>query len=370
MKLTIAEKVLKLRELEGFRPKEVKMGWDWDSNFEAVRDYAKREGKLPSRKSKDIKVKRLGMWCQRQRSLRRKGQLSKERQKKLEIISIWYWEDGRWDSNFEAVRDYAKREGKLPFNESKDFEVRKLGYWCSKQRRLRRVGKLSKERRKKLETIKVWYWDVDNEGKWDFNFEAAGDYAEKEGKLPSSSSKDVEIRKLGEWCDKQRRLRRVGKLSQERQKKLETISIWDWGEDYNDSWDSNFEAVRDYAEKEGKLPPQRSKNIEVKKLGTWCNYQRNLRRRGKLSEERQKKLETISIWWWDEDFDGKWDSNFKQTRDYVKKEGKLPSIYSRDIEVSRLGQWCNSQRIFRRAGKLSKERQEKLMSIKGWYWDK
>ena len=159
MRLSIAEKAIRLRELEHYRPSE-SLGEKWDSNFEAVRDLAEKEGKLPSLHAKDIEIKRLGGWCGHQRLLNREGRLSKERQKKLETISIWYWDVGEmWDSNFEAVRDLAEKEGKLPSPASKDIEVKRLGKWCGHQRLLNREGKLSKERQKKLETISIWWWD-------------------------------------------------------------------------------------------------------------------------------------------------------------------------------------------------------------------
>jgi hypothetical protein len=146
-------------------------------------------------------------------------------------------------------------------------------------------------------------------------------------------------------------------LSEEKQKQLESIKGWKW-DVYDEMWQENFEQLKEHVEKHGKIPPKNSG-----KLGGWCNDQRISKNRNKLSEERQKQLESLGIWKWDV-YDERWQENFEQLVKYVDKHGKIPAQKS-----GKLGNWCNNQRANFKKGELSEERQKQLEFLGVWKWN-
>jgi hypothetical protein len=49
----------------------------------------------------------------------------------------------------------------------------------------------------------------------------------------------------------------------------------------------------------GRLPSKRSNNMIEKRLGIWCNTQRQNKRENILNENRIIKLEMIQNWYWE-----------------------------------------------------------------------
>ena len=347
--------------------------WDkeeiWNETLERVKDYLKKNGIMPSKKNKDAEVDKLGQWCAMQRLFRRYGKLSEERQKKLESISIWNWGyEDKWNDYFNQVKDYVNENSELPSSGHEGAKVQVLGKWCCAQRSRKREGNLSKGRQKKLVSIKGWWWEVDCDEMWNSKFEQVEKYTKENGGFPSQYSDDSEVKSLFSWCQAQRTDLHNGELSEERQKKLESIPAWNWG--HGEMWDSKFERVRNYAKKNGRIPKWSDKDTEAVKLSQWCIKQRLLRRNGKLSSQRQKKLESIPIWNWDYAYGclERWESGADRVEDYVNENGELPSQYSDNLEIKRLGRWCSQQRYYR--DDLSQKQQERLESISTWYWDR
>src|SRR5205085_1177013 len=102
----------------------------------------------------------LGLWVVRQRALQRRGKLSADRIERLNALGF-EWSGGRslksqldreWDRRFEALSEFVRVHGhtRAPMNDSRRG---RLGAWVFRQRYLRRVGKLSAERIRQLETL-------------------------------------------------------------------------------------------------------------------------------------------------------------------------------------------------------------------------
>ena len=72
-------------------------------------------------------------------------------------------------------------------------------------------------------------------------------------------------------------------------------------------------------------------------------------------------------WGWNAD-DAAWEGSEPAVR-FVEKEGhsRVPYVY-RDDEGYQLGAWVGHQRGFRRRGKLSRERAQRLEATPGWVW--
>jgi hypothetical protein len=64
-----------------------------------------------------------------------------------------------WENKLEEVKKYINKYNKIPSNKSKNIEEKQLGTFCSGQRYNKRNNKLSKDRIKKLEELKYWFWE-------------------------------------------------------------------------------------------------------------------------------------------------------------------------------------------------------------------
>ncbi len=73
------------------------------------------------------------------------------------------------------------------------------------------------------------------------------------------------------------------------------------------------------------------------------------RGRGRLSEERQRRLEALPGWVWDT-HEAAWEEGYARLRAFAEREGhsRVPSDY-RDDDGFRLGQWVGNQRTARAA---------------------
>jgi superfamily II DNA or RNA helicase/ribonuclease BN (tRNA processing enzyme) len=325
----------------------------WNSTLEELKNFVEIHKRLPTRKEPN------GIWCDTQKQNHRKGILSDERISKLESIPGWRWaEDPEtiWNSTLEEVKKFVEEKGRLPTKREPN------GIWCHRQKQNHRKGILSQERISKLESIPGWKWAEVKEGTpetiWNSTLEEVEKFIEEKGRLPTQREPN------GRWCDSQKQNHRKGKLSEDRISKLESIPGWKWAEVKEGTpetiWNSTFKEVEKFVEEKGRLPTQREPN------GMWCLNQRQNHRKGKLSEERISKLESIPGWKWAEVKEGTpetiWNSTFKEVEKFVEEKGRLPTQREPN------GMWCLNQRQNHRKGTLSDERISKLESIPGWKW--
>lgn len=183
---------------------------------------------------------------------------------------------------------------------------------------------------------------------------------------------------LGHWIYNQRAVRKgqqTGNLSEEQIKKLNSIGMrWDLYTDY--SWEKNFNAAKNYYEKNGHLDvPSRFVTRDGLPLGAWLSSLRTWESSGihpkYLSAERKKQLESIGMIWSKLDF--YWEQNFSEALRYYRKNGDLivPSNFFTDNGV-RLGSWIFRQRKLHsgscKGTPLTAEQTARLNSI-GMVWE-
>lgn len=103
-------------------------------------------------------------------------------------------------------------------------------------------------------------------------------------------------------------------------------------------------------------------------LGVWCSYQRAMKAKNALSQERMARLERVIGWTW-RLFDKQWSVAFKQLQAYANAYGhaSVPQKYS-TVDGFNLGAWIRKQREMKSKGALSQERIGRLESVPGWTW--
>ena len=214
---------------------------------------------------------------------------------------------------------------------------------------------------------------------WQTMFEQAKKYYSENGDL------EVPARfitndgySLGHWIYNQRAVRKgqqTGNLSEEQIEKLNSIGMrWDLYTDY--SWEKNFNAAKNYYEKNGHLDvPSRFVTRDGLPLGEWLSSLRTWESSGihpkYLSAERKKQLESIGMIW--SKLDYYWEQNFSEAERYYRKNGDLivPSNFVTDNGV-RLGSWIFRQRKLHsgscKGTPLTAEQTARLNSI-GMVWE-
>lgn len=214
---------------------------------------------------------------------------------------------------------------------------------------------------------------------WQTMFEQAKKYYSENGDL------EVPARfitndgySLGHWIYNQRAVRKgqqTGNLSEEQIEKLNSIGMrWDLYTDY--SWEKNFNAAKNYYEKNGHLDvPSRFVTRDGLPLGAWLSSLRTWESSGihpkYLSAERKKQLESIGMIW--SKLDYYWEQNFSEALRYYRKNGDLlvPSNFVTDNGV-RLGSWIFRQRKLHsgscKGTPLTAEQTARLNSI-GTVWE-
>ncbi len=184
---------------------------------------------------------------------------------------------------------------------------------------------------------------------WPVMYERLIEYKEREGRWPQAAEG-----KLGNWCNTQRIARKKGTLSEDYISQLDRIGF-EW-EVQDSRWMNCFEELKAFISVEHRCP-KRGEN----KLNTWCNTQRQARKKGLLSNERIRLLDSIGFWW-EQDLDSLWAENWQQVLIYYKKHKRWPKS-----NEGKAGSWCNTQRKNRKQGLLSAERIAR-MDAEGFIW--
>ncbi len=177
-------------------------GSQWMAKFEEVRN-------LPH--SPDTQSTAY-WWCTHNRVLHQSGALELERQKRLESIPWWQWTESiqdRWQTQFDELRLLGQppKSGTVAYN------------WMRQQRRQNTKGLLDGYKAKLLESIKWWSWQS-NHDQWESKFEAIAELPDPPARGTTSY----------EWMRTQRKAFHDGSLSDDRQRLLESITWWTWGE--------------------------------------------------------------------------------------------------------------------------------------------
>lgn len=127
-------------------------------------------------------------------------------------------------------------------------------------------------------------------------------------------------------------------------------------------WLDHYDALCKYVEGHDKLPHHLGKHAE---LGTWCNRQMLLYKRGQLGPDRVDMLHAVQGWCWSPG-DVTWFEHYRSLRDSLKNK-KLEKV--RKINGFDMGKWISRQKSHGRQGQLAENRYRALEKLAGWRWD-
>ena len=209
------------------------------------------------------------------------------------------WRNDQWGKSFDIAKRYYEQNGNLNVSYDESIDGLKLYDWIADQRKRYRKGKLAADRIEKLNSIGIT-WEFDN--RWEVGFSHAETYFKAFGNLLVNINyicKDGYA--LGKWISAQRsRYNNPATqhpIKDEQIKKLETIGM-QWRVQ-GTGWEDNFNLAKKYYETHGNLKIPRGFQFDGTgiNLNTWIITQRNNRKKGKLSEDKIKKLDSIGMDW-------------------------------------------------------------------------
>ncbi|GAX13089.1 hypothetical protein FisN_17Hu017 [Fistulifera solaris] len=195
-----------------------------------------------------------------------------------------------WDVVFKRLVAFKITRGDMNVTADDDKELYK---WIGEQRLSQKKRKLSSDREERLNEIGfTWAVKLTPDEVWDEKYQRLVAFKEKNGHLNVKASDD---KKWYKWISKQRSLQKKGKLSSDREERLNEIGFaWAVKLTPDEAWDEKYQRLVAFKEKNGHLNVNAS---DDKKWYTWISKQRSLQKKGKLSSDREEKLYEIGFVW-------------------------------------------------------------------------
>lgn len=265
-----------------------------------------------------------------------------------------------WEENFEKLKKYKQRfkNCNVPIEWEED---KKLAAWVDAQRKGKH--KLPDDFVKKLE--KLGFDFNYKESSWEVKYRELLNFQKKFGHIQVPST-DPAHRSLYLWLDRQKRNQTF--LSEQQYESLDNIGIiWNYQKTLDAKWEEKYDELVNYKKEFGncEVPSHWKGNP---KLGAWVSKQRDNFKKGKLSEERVKKLKKLGFKWEIErstlEYDKKWEEHFQQLVDFKKKFGhvRVPYQWKENPSLSR---WVQGQRerYYNQKAILTKDKIKRLLDL-------
>ncbi|SDA30797.1 Superfamily II DNA or RNA helicase [Ruminococcus sp. YE71] len=129
---------------------------------------------------------------------------------------------------------------------------------------------------------------------------------------------------------------------------------------FANSWDFNFELLKEYAEKYHAFPDGNT-SYEGVLIGKWANQQRTLNNQGKLSKNRVDKLNSIDFPW--DVNEASWQTFYEELKSTVESLGHFPKKSEFGSDKTSLYRWVTTQKNKYRNGTLEEDKAQKLIAI-------
>ena len=132
--------------------------------------------------------------------------------------------------------------------------------------------------------------------------------------------------------------------------------------------EEGFSRLLTYVEQNGHARVPHGYEIDGYPLGAWVKQQRTDRTKGRLDEDRERRLKDLPGWTWDAQA-AKWEEGFSRLLVYVEQNGhaRVPVAYN-TVDGYRLGWWVRKQRVNHTNGILEEDRERRLTDLPGWTW--
>jgi hypothetical protein len=268
-----------------------------------------------------------------------------------------------WNFRFQQLEEYKRAHGHCNVPQ-KYGPCLELGRWVAKQRVVKRGNDLSFEREATLD------WSIRYKSDWNLRFQQLVEYKKANGEC-NVSTKDIQNIELARWVGKQREAKNKSVLTEERERKLNSLGFaWSLKGCNNANWDVRFRQLMEYKEAVGDFSVPKI-FIPNPPLGHWVQEQRQAKKSQRLIKERLEKLNSIGFDWGKRNQEN-WDASFDELLSYFQTHGDFNVLqcYPRNPLLAR---WVSEQRNeydLKRRGEqtsLTPMREAKLDAI-GFTW--
>ena len=347
----------------------------FDSKVAIVKGFVDLFGELPKTNGTrmDAMEDRMHKFLNAQLLMKKQGKLSRVKVSALETIPGLEWMtqgSPTFNESVVTVKAFVETYGELPRQKGTrmDGEEKRLAAFVSKQRLMKKRKKLSPDRISAMESIIGFYWELCDLRD---SIEAVKAFAKTYGELPKSKGTRMNGRekKLASFLAKQRLLKDRGQLLPDEISAMASITGFDWisGEYY--TFEERLADVKAFVSAHGRLPKRDGMDGAENKLGAFLNEKRRLKKNDKLSPDQISAMESIHGFKWEIQLS--FDDSVVAVETFVKEFDELPMQTGTrwDGQEKRLGGFLNSQRQFKKSGKLSPEQISTLEGIPGFEWN-
>ncbi|HHT9144666.1 MAG: helicase associated domain-containing protein [Candidatus Brocadiaceae bacterium] len=308
----------------------------------------------------------LYQWQSQQRRI--KNKLSTEEVKRLEEIGLRLDDiktklppDESFEKGFTETIKYKEQHGDANVPHGyKTLQGYKLRRWQECQRSSYKKGKLDREKIRRLEDV-GFVWSLRKDA-FKVGLQETIKYKERFG-YPNAPQNYVTAEgfNLGSWQNTKRQSYKMGKLSDERIRKLEEVGFkWNFNIE-DESFEKGFNETLKYKEQFGNAnAPPAYKTSDGYPLGRWQSKRRQAYKGGRLSPEKIKRFEEIGFVF--KPYDASFEKGLMETLKYKEQFGDPNAPDS-----CKLGKWQGKKRQAYKKGKLSPERIKRLEDI-GFKW--
>lgn len=134
----------------------------------------------------------------------------------------------------------------------------------------------------------------------------------------------------------------------------------------NEIFVKRYEELKEWINKNNKIPSINSNDKIEKSLGIFCSLRRRNKKDNKLSNDKILLLEKLPKWYWNTD--EIFMRHYEELKEWIKNNNKIPSKRSNDSLEKKLGIFCSDKRYDKKNNKLSNDKIILLSSLNYWYW--
>ena len=317
------------------------------------------------KEDKDEKENPIGRWKANIKIAYKDGKLSEEQQRRLEEAGM-VWNERKGEKTLEEKIEYLISRGNIGSirqNEN-DEKGNPIGRWKDKIKIAYKEGRLSEEQQRRLEEVgMVWKEGMLKEEQ--ITLEEKIEYLISRGNIGSVkvNEKDEKGNSIGRWKDNVKKAYKEGKLSEEQQRGLEEAGmVWNEREQ-----EKTLEKKIEYLISRGNISSisQKEKDEKGNPIGRWKEDIKKAYKKGKLSEEQQRRLEEAEMVWNEKEKQ----KTIEEKIEYLINRGNIGSIKAneKDEKWNPIGVWKRDIKKANKDGKLSEEQQRRLEEV-GMVW--
>ena len=344
---------------------------EWNSRLERLIDFFQKYNRYPNQFALEKEEREIGRWRAGQIALIKLNNLSEERKEKFVnsgmSTSIY---DHKWRSRLKEVVRFKKKHHRLPNVNGDTIEEINLGMWCKNVRTNIYKGSRTNARTRKTLLTAAGILDKPQVPIiWKANLDRLERFCQACGHLPASNGVGEE-QLISAWYRNQLSRIRRNKLN-EKQQEL----FFELKQKYKPKplsrdvqWKERFHLVSLFIERNKRIPSLNKENPPEFKLAKWLYQQHVLIKEGLLDEKHAKAISRLHPAL--EDIKSvnpykaaKWEKNYANVFNYVKKTGFLPAQHGVDTFDRNMNQWFMMQLNKAKSDSLDNDKKQRILSL-------